>query len=170
MLVCGSLRRGSVNTAVLETVRQVAPPAVHPHLYQGLGGLPHFNPDDDNETVDSRVADLRGQLAAADAVLFSTPEYAGELPGSFKNLLDWTVGGGLYRKPVGWINSSPLGAADTYASLRRVLGYVNADIVEAACADIPVLRTDIEEGSVKTERPRAEITAVVAALIRHVAA
>ncbi|WP_306796085.1 NAD(P)H-dependent oxidoreductase [Nocardia sp. XZ_19_369] len=26
------------------------------------------------------------------SVLFCTPEYAGTLPGSLKNLLDWTVG------------------------------------------------------------------------------
>jgi NAD(P)H-dependent FMN reductase len=40
-------------------------------------------------------------------VLFCTPEYAGALPGSFENLLDWTVGGGeMYRKPVAWINAS----------------------------------------------------------------
>ena len=48
-------------------------------------------------------------------MLFSTPEYAGALPGSFKNLLDWTVGGGeTYGMPVGWVNvsgpASPTGA------------------------------------------------------------
>ena len=51
------------------------------------------------------AADLRQEIAAADAVLFCTPEYAGTLPGSFKNLLDWTVGGGeIYGKPAVWIN------------------------------------------------------------------
>ena len=40
------------------------------------------------------VEDLRGQIAGRrDALLICTPEYAGALPGSFKNLLDWTVGG-----------------------------------------------------------------------------
>jgi multimeric flavodoxin WrbA len=41
--------------------------------------------------VASRVADLRETLRRADAVLLSTPEYAGSMPGSFENLLDWTV-------------------------------------------------------------------------------
>ena len=52
-------------------------------------------------------------IADADAVMFSTPEYAGALPGSFLNLLDWTIGGGeIYEKPVAWINvaTSPTGA------------------------------------------------------------
>ena len=61
-------------------------------------------------------------------MLFCTPEYAGTLPGSLKNLLDWTVGGGqFYGKPVAWLNvAAPnrgLGAQETLAS---VLGYVGA--------------------------------------------
>ena len=60
-----------------------------------------------------------------------TPEYAGALPGSFKNLLDWTVGGGqTYGMPVAWINVSgaaaPTGGADAHDSLRKVLGYTGA--------------------------------------------
>ena len=52
----------------------------------------------------TNTAALRAALAAADGVLFCTPEYAGALPGSFKNLLDWTVGGGeMYGQPVAWI-------------------------------------------------------------------
>ena len=37
---------------------------------------------------------LRGTIHEADALLFSTPEYAGALPGSLKNLLDWTIRAG----------------------------------------------------------------------------
>jgi NAD(P)H-dependent FMN reductase len=75
-------------------------------------------------------------------VLFSTPEYAGALPGSFKNVLDWSVGddqsGSLYRKPVAWFNASTRGAPDAHASLRKVLGFVGARIIGPACADIPI--------------------------------
>ena len=81
--------------------------------------LPHFNPDDDrdDDPVHPAVADLRRHIAEADAILICTPEYAGALPGSLKNLLEWTVGdGGTYRKPVAWINVSgpaaPSGGAD----------------------------------------------------------
>ena len=67
--------------------------------------------------------------------------YAGALPGSLKNLLEWTVGdGGTYRKPVAWINVSgpaaPTGGTDAHDSLRKVLGYVHADIVEPACTRV----------------------------------
>lgn len=142
LLVPGSLRRQSTNIAVLRTVQATAPDLIAAVLYTGLGDLPLFNPDDDEDPLDPAVADLRGQIQASDALLFSTPEYAGALPGPFKNLLDWTVGddqpGSIYEKPVGWVNASPRGAPNAHESLRRVLGYLHANLAERACAHIPV--------------------------------
>ena len=137
LLISGSLRAGSTNTALLRTAQTVAPDGTVALIYEGLGRLPHFNPDDDVEPLHPAVADLQTRIAGSDALLFSTPEYAGALPGSFKNLLDWTVGGGeTYGIPVAWINASgsPTGAADAHRSLRTVLGYTGSDIVEEACA------------------------------------
>lgn len=69
-------------------MRELAPADSAAILYRGLSALPAFNPDDDHEPVPVAVAELRGQISHADAVVFSTPEYAGTLPGSLKNLLD----------------------------------------------------------------------------------
>ena len=145
LLVSGSTRSGSANTAALVTAAALAPPGDTAVLYEGLAGLPSFNPDHDGEVVPEPVAELRREIGAADAVLFCTPEYAGTLPGSLKNLLDWTVGGGqLYEKPVAWLNVAAanrgLGAQQTLAS---VLGYVGAVVVEPACRHIPVDRSAI---------------------------
>ncbi|PWB83202.1 MAG: NADPH-dependent FMN reductase [Methylocystaceae bacterium] len=142
LLIGGSLRNQSVNAAVLATAAELARASVQPVIYERMADLPHFNPDDDRHPLPEPVADLREALERADALLLSTPEYAGSLPGSFKNLLDWTIGGGgLYRLPAGWINpSSHGGSKDTYAALRIVLERAGASIVESACADIPVPR------------------------------
>ena len=167
LLISGSLRLGSTNAAVLNTAHGLVLQGISTRLYQGLSSLPHFNPDDDKEPTPEAVAQLRSQLATADAVLFSTPEYAGALPGSFKNLLDWTVGGGeMYGKRVGWINASspasPARGADAYASLQKVLGYLGAMIVEDACVQIPVLRSDVaEDGLIHSLELRARIANVV---------
>jgi chromate reductase len=107
------------------------------------------------------VVDLRAAIAEADAVLFCTPEYAGALPGSFKNLLDWTVGGGeMYGRRVAWINASglPTGAGDAHASLRKVLGYLATEIVEDACVHIPVPRQTVgEDGLIAYPQLRGRI-------------
>jgi NAD(P)H-dependent FMN reductase len=175
LLVSGSLREGSTNTTVLKTAEEMVPAGVATTLYRGMGTLPHFNPDDDREgePVDPAVEQLRAEIAAADALLICTPEYAGALPGALKNLLEWTVGdGGTYRKPIAWINASgpaaPTGAADAHDSLRKVLGYVHAEIVEQACARVPVTRDAIgPDGKLSDPALRADIAAVLSALARH---
>src|SRR5262249_20233077 len=92
LLVPGSWRSRSITTAALRTVLAMAPDHVEAILYEHVADLPHFNPDDDLDPLHPAVADLRTTIGAAGAVLFSTPEYAGALPGSFKNLLDWAIG------------------------------------------------------------------------------
>jgi NAD(P)H-dependent FMN reductase len=92
LLVSGSTREGSSNAAALRTAAAVAPDGVRTELYQGLAGLPAFNPDHDVDPLPAPVGEPRARIDAAHAVLFCAPEYAGTLPGSFKNLLDWTVG------------------------------------------------------------------------------
>ena len=124
LLINGSLRSGSVNAAVLATAHIIEHENVVTRLYQGIANLPHFNPDNDTEPLDPFVLALRADIKHADALVFCTPEYAGALPGSFKNLLDWTVGGTeISGKPVGWINAAssaaPAGGEDAYASLRQ---------------------------------------------------
>jgi NAD(P)H-dependent FMN reductase len=177
LLISGSLRAGSTNTALLRTAHELAPAGVATVLYDGMAELPHFNPDDDAEglTVHPAVAALRAAIHAADALLLSTPEYAGALPGSFKNLLEWTVGdASTYRKPIAWVNTSgaaaPTGAADAHDSLRKVLGYVHAEIVEGACARIPVARDAVgEDGSIADAAIRSQVAAVLETLAGRVA-
>jgi NAD(P)H-dependent FMN reductase len=140
LLISGSTRSGSGNTAALRTVQAVAPGWVTAELYPGLAGLPAFNPDADHEPLPPAVAEMRQHIAAADAVLFCTPEYAGWMPGSLKNLLDWTVGGTqMSGKPAAWINVAAAGrGAGAQKSLATVLGYVGAAVIDQACRHIPL--------------------------------
>ena len=167
LLISGSLRDGSTNTALLRTAQAMDPDA---ELCERMGALPHFNPDDDHDDLPAAVAELRAATGRADALLVCTPEYAGALPGSFKNLLEWLVGGGeAYRKPIAWINvagpASPTGAADAHASLRKVVGYLSMEIVEEACVRIPVARDAIgEDGLIADPALREPLAAALAAL------
>jgi chromate reductase, NAD(P)H dehydrogenase (quinone) len=173
LLISGSLRAGSTNTAAIRTAQEVAPDGVTTTIYEGIGSLPHFNPDDDREgeRVHPAVADLRAQVSTADGVVVCTPEYAGALPGSLKNLLEWTVGdGGTYRKPIAWINVSgpaaPTGGADAHDSLRKVLGYVHANIIESACLRLPLTRDAVaDDGTLHDPSTREQISAMLARLV-----
>ena len=83
LLISGSLREGSTNTAVLRTATELAGGVgVATTLYRGMADLPHFNPDDDREgePVHAAVAELRAQIAAADAVLCARPNTPARYP------------------------------------------------------------------------------------------
>ena len=170
LLISGSLRSHSTHAAALRSAVAQGGVGVEAVLYGGMGELPHYNPDLDVEPQPSAVAKLRDELASADAVLFSTPEYAGALPGSFKNLLDWAVGcPAMYGKPVAWVNvssiASPTGAADAHQSLRKVLGYLNARIVEEACVRVPLSHGDVDSsGELKEAGNRARLAGVLVML------
>ena len=169
LLISGSLRAESTNAAALRTAAALAEDGVETVLYDGMAGLPHFNPDDDAEgaTPHPAVAELREHIAHADAILFCTPEYAGALPGALKNLLEWTIGdGGTYGKPVAWINVSgpaaPTGGADAHESLRKVLTYSGANIIEAACVRVPLVRQAVgPDGLVSDTGAREQIAAAL---------
>jgi chromate reductase, NAD(P)H dehydrogenase (quinone) len=171
LLISGSTRSGSANTAALRTVREIAPRSVTAVLYEGLSSLPAFNPDDDREPLPQAAAHLRQAIGAADAVVFCTPEYAGSLPGSFKNLLDWTVGGGeMYGKPAAWINvAAPGRGAGAEASLASVLGYVGAAVIEEACARITVSGQAVgPDGLVADPGFRSEVAKVLDLIVSAV--
>ena len=173
LLISGSTRRGSTNSAVLATVHAIAAPELSTEIYGELAALPAFNPDDDHDPLPEPVARLRDKIHDADALLFCTPEYAGALPGSFKNLLDWTVGDADPRsisgKPVGWLNVSgpaaPSGGADAHGSLATVLGYVGAHVVDAACLRLPLTRDAVgDDGLIGDDAVRTAALGALRAL------
>ena len=166
LLISGSTRRGSGNTAALRTVQALAPDGITAEMYDGRGGLPAFRPFV-AAGPRGRGADLWARIAAAGALLFCTPEYAGTLPGSLKNLLDWTVGGGeIYGKPVGWVNVA-VGGRGTGAEehLAMVLRYVGAVAVDGACVRVPLPREAVgPDGIITDPEIRTALGAALTAL------
>lgn len=86
-------------------------------------------------------------------------------------VLDWTVGdarpGSIYKKPVGWLNVAARGAPHAHESLRRVLGYVGADIVERACVEVPVTSAMVsEDGLIADHSVRLRLSRALEVLAR----
>lgn len=129
--VCGSLQHRSRNLDLLRTAAATAPPGVVVTIFDGLGDLPHFNPDLDAEAVPA-VRRWRDALDASDAVLIACPEYAFSLPGVLKNAIDWVVGTGeLERKLVGVTAAShhPERGRRGLAALLDPLAALSAEVV-----------------------------------------
>lgn len=168
LAVSGSLAARSSNTTLLRAAALAAPPGVAVHLYDGLDVIPPFNPDvEASGALPDAVADLRARVGAADALLFSVPEYAHGVPGAFKNALDWLVGGPEFvGKPVALWSASPR-ATHAPASLREIVTTMSGRLVEAAALDVLLLGRDAE--SVLAEADvAARISDALGALARAV--
>lgn len=141
LTVSGSLRRGSLNARLLDAAARACPPGVELVRWRGLAEIPAF--DEDIDTVPAAVAAFREQIGRADAVLFSTPEYNGSVPGALKNALDWASRppgrNALRDKPVAVIGASQglFGAVWAQADLRRILGVIGARVDRR---ELPVAR------------------------------
>ena len=138
LAISGSLRAKSVNTAALAALQSLAPAGVSITLYDGLGTLPHFNPDLDIAPLPAPVAALHEAVASASALVICSPEYAHGVPGVLKNALDWLVSfEGFINKPVAIINARP-GAEHALASLRETLSVMNAKLLGSASITLPL--------------------------------
>jgi len=169
VVMSGSTRAASTNTAFAHTAAAHAPEGSTVTAWTALTELPHFDPDLDRDPLPAPVAGLRDLLAGADAVVLCTPEYAGALPGAFKNALAWTVGSTvLSDKPVAWIKV----AADArrgdgaHAELATVLGYVQARVLPQACTHVPIDRTAVDaDGLIADETTVHAVTGAIAAVL-----
>lgn len=148
LAISGSLRRASSNGTILHAAVQLAPTWMEIELYDGLSGLPHFNPDLDRALDDpllpESVRALRASVAGADALLISSPEYAHGVPGALKNALDWLVGGSeMIGKPVALWNTAPH-ATHAHASLAETLRTMSARLAPTADLSMSLGGRDVD--------------------------
>ncbi|SRR5579875_2030018 len=127
--IAGSLRRESYNRGVLRAAQDLVPEDARIEIFD-LAGIPPFNQDEEkNPPV--RVTELKERVRAADAILFSTPEYNYSVPGVLKNAIDWAsrpYGDSAWNeKPVAVMGASVsvLGTARAQYHLRQTFIFLN---------------------------------------------
>ncbi len=165
LTLCGSLRAQSSNRAILHAYAQLAPDLAFTP-FEGLGDLPHFNPDLDRDDLPlpATVAQLRALVHSADALVLSTPEYAHGLPGSFKNALDWLVSDVVFPgKPV-VILAADRGSRWAYDSLCEILRTMSAKVLADACVFLPLGTNRVDPSTILAH---ADCRHLLEASLRH---
>ncbi len=174
LAISGSLSAGGTITTLVRAIMALAPDGMTVALYDGLGELPHFNPDRDGDVPPAAVAHLRGLLRDADGVLICTPEYAYSMPGALKNAFEWTVSSGEFvGKPVAALSASPYptGGERAHASLLLTLTAVNATVPDGAALTVPLVRTKMgADGVISDPETVRALRSVLDALARAVEA
>jgi chromate reductase len=148
LFVPGSLRAASAARA---TVRALAErlAGTAEVTTADIGALPHYNAD---LTGDPAVAAFVAQVAAADAVVFVTPEYNYSLPGVLKNAIDWAsrpAYESVFKgKPclVISVSGGPLGGVRAQAHLKYILNGMLAEVVSGKEILVPMANTKVEDG------------------------
>jgi NAD(P)H-dependent FMN reductase len=164
--VSGSLRAASLNTAVVETAAELCTPPMQMDIYRGIGELPFFNSDVELSDPPSSVLEFRSRIEAADAVLFSCPEYAHGMSGVLKNALEWVVGGGeLIGKPTAVVSASTsiTGGDRAQAWLTETLEVMGAQILPERLP-IASARGKISGGRLTDPETLGQLRDVLAAL------
>jgi chromate reductase, NAD(P)H dehydrogenase (quinone) len=144
LAVSGSLRAASINSALLRAAARLSPPSVDVRIFRAVGELPLFNPDLEAR-MPPQVSAFHAAVAAADALLIASPEYAHGVTGIIKNALDWLVSFEPFiHKPVAVLNASPR-AHHADEALRETLRTMSALIVHEASIGIPLLGAHLTE-------------------------
>lgn len=159
LAISGSVRKASSNTMLLTAVQSRALTPVAISLFTGVGSLPIFNPDlEDNRTPEDVLAFCK-RIDEADAVIISCPEYVRAIPGGLKNAIDWLVSRDeIIAKPVALVHASHRGD-DMLASLRIVLATVTDRFAEKIFLRIPLSSTSQNEAKYELSR-QENVTAI----------
>jgi chromate reductase len=129
LAICGSLRKKSLNRALLLAAAELLPDGMELSLCE-LHDIPLFNQDVLDAGYPEPVRVFRERIAAADALLIGSPEYNYSISGVLKNAIDWASrppSPPLGDKPLGILGASPgmLGTVRGQMALRQVCIFTN---------------------------------------------
>ena len=134
LMICGSLRKGSFNRALMNALPALAPADMKLTESPPFRGFPHYDADlQASAGFPADVTALANAIRAADGVIIITPEYNYTIPGALKNAIDWVsrIENQPFReKPVAIQSATggPLGGARMQYHMRQALTFLNAFI------------------------------------------
>lgn len=166
--ICGSLRRGSYNAALLRAASELLPAGMTLQTHD-LRSIPLFDGDVEAAGLPASVTALQAAIREADGVLIATPEYNYSIPGVLKNSIDWVSRGKnqpLGGKPVALMGASAGGFATVRSqlALRQVLLALDArDLQRPEVHVANAGKLVSPEGVLTDEGTREKIRAMLAA-------
>lgn len=124
-VIVGSLRKDSYNRKLALAMDKLQHPSLNLSLLK-IEDIPLYNQDLDTQLPEA-VTRFKNDIAAADGVLFVTPEYNRSIPGVLKNIIDWgtrPAGQNVWaKKTIAAMGTSPgaIGTAVAQSHLRSIM-------------------------------------------------
>jgi chromate reductase len=166
-IIVGSLREGSINRKVARSICGLRDDNLDCSMIE-IGDLPLYNQDYDTNPPEQYVR-FRQQIAAADGVLFCSPEYNRGIPGVLKNAID--VGSRPYgqsvfdKKPAAIVTASPgsIGGFGANHQIRQACVFLNMPVMQQPEAYLGQVGDDsFDDSGCLKEGPLKELVTVLA--------
>ena len=166
-IIVGSLREGSINRKVARSICGLRNDNLDCSMIE-IGDLPLYNQDLDTNPPEQWTR-FRQQIAAADGVLFVSPEYNRGIPGVLKNAID--VGSRPYgqsvfdKKPGAIVTASPgsIGGFGANHQIRQAAVFLNMPIMQQPEAYFGHVSDDsFDESGCLKDGPLKDLVMVIA--------
>ena len=169
LAISGSTRERSINLNLIKAIEELSADQFEIKIFNGLSGIPHFNPDLDTDNPPEAVRGFRMRLAEAEGILICTPEYAMGVPGTLKNAIDWTVSSCEFsHKPVALITASSVGQKG-HLSLLETLRIIESDIPDDSQLLISFVKTKVNsEGKITDPETEAKVKKLIASFVETI--
>lgn len=165
----GSTRKNSANLSLINAINELYSDQLEFKIFQGLTGIPHFNPDLDTEKPPEAVLAFRKELNEADGILICTPEYAMGVPGTLKNAIDWTVSSMEFAdKPVALITASSAGHK-AHLSMIETLKVIESDISEDSQLLISFVKSKVKDSEIADKDTLEQVEKIMRSFILAIA-
>jgi chromate reductase len=157
-VMVGSLRRGSFNAAIARALPTLAPDGVSIEPLGSVGDFPLYNHDVQDQGFPPAAIAMAEAIAAADGVIFVTPEYNHSVPGVLKNAIDWLSrlpNQPFAGKPVAIQSASPslFGGLRAQLHLRNIFVFLDARALNKPEVIIPQVHTKIDPATGEVTDP-----------------
>jgi chromate reductase, NAD(P)H dehydrogenase (quinone) len=174
--ICGSLRKGSYNRMILNTLPELAPDGMTIRESPTFGAFPLYDADlQETGGFPDTVTALRGAIGAADAVIIITPEYNYSVPGGLKNAIDWVSrppNQPFANKPLALQSASVgmLGGARAQYHMRQTMVFLDALVFNRPEVLVSFAKSKVDEarGVVADEPTREVIKTQLAAFAQFI--
>jgi chromate reductase len=174
--ICGSLRKGSYNRALMNTLPALAPAGMSLKEAPPFKTFPFYDGDIQMASgFPDPVVGFADVIRAADGIIIVTPEYNWTIPGALKNALDWESrmkDQPFREKPVAIQSAStgPVGGARMQYHMRMALTYLNCFVFGTPEVFVSLAQNKFDEQTLelKDEPTRAVITQQLAAFAKFV--
>ncbi len=161
--ISGSLRKGSYNSALLRTAKELLPENMTLEIAD-IRPIPMYDGDLEISHFPESVLELREKIQNADGLLIATPEYNYSIPGVLKNTIDWlsrpvkeqVV---LTGKPLALMGASPgmLGSARSQYHIRQSVVFLDMHLLNKPEVFVSFAHTKFDENLQLTDEPTRNV-------------